>query len=486
MKLVFHYVANVSTSDWLVLIKALMKKVTMNNDKSKPLSSTDNDKSKPSSSSKLLSITRLFSLAKPVENTLVGSARIDEEEWVKTAIRHLINKLRLREGAIEELDRALSFPNIRSKCVTIPRNINGRLQILYRSNFPHVLYCRVWRWPDLKDHFELTSLNYCQFPYLAYLTEICINPYHYQRIENPELPTVSVLGDVDLEPEYLSLPFEELDQPTAPLNIGSSTNNLTTNNVNPESSSTSVRSPATVAISNQQSLYANLVEFSSPHHSSTDSNAFKIPYTENLQTPMNVTMTCQEQPVWASIIYYERTRRIGEVFYCRNTSIIVDGFTDPNRNNDRFCLGHFTNVYRDSLTENTLERIGKGIQLCYVNGEVYINRLSDSAVFFQSRNFKNDRCISKIREALNGRHIRLFNKDGFAHTLSRCATKGYAAVFALRKTCTIYISFVKSWGNKYHRRVTHTPCWIEVHLYKPLQMIDEVLNQLGDADVVID
>ena len=42
-----------------------------------------------------------------------------------------------------------------SACVTIPRSLDGRLQISHRKALPHVIYCRVYRWPDLQSHHEV-------------------------------------------------------------------------------------------------------------------------------------------------------------------------------------------------------------------------------------------------------------------------------------------------------------------------------------------
>jgi hypothetical protein len=55
-----------------------------------------------------------------------------------------------------------------------------------------VIYCRVWRWPDLQTHHELKPLDCCKFPFNAKHKEVCINPYHYARVESPVLPPVLV------------------------------------------------------------------------------------------------------------------------------------------------------------------------------------------------------------------------------------------------------------------------------------------------------
>jgi hypothetical protein len=59
------------------------------------------------------------------------------------------------------------------------------LQVSHRKGLPHVIYCRVWRWPDLQSHHELKPMENCRFPFSAKQKEVCINPYHYKRVESP-------------------------------------------------------------------------------------------------------------------------------------------------------------------------------------------------------------------------------------------------------------------------------------------------------------
>ncbi|KAH9413436.1 Mothers against decapentaplegic 2 [Dermatophagoides pteronyssinus] len=69
---------------------------------------------------------------------------------------------------------------------------DGRLQVSHRKGLPHVIYCRLWRWPDLKSSQELRSIEQCQYAFALKRDEVCINPYHYQRIKAPELQPIFV------------------------------------------------------------------------------------------------------------------------------------------------------------------------------------------------------------------------------------------------------------------------------------------------------
>ncbi len=72
----------------------------------------------------------------------------------------------------------------------------------------------------------------------------------------------------------------------------------------------------------------------------------------------------EEPSHWCSIVYYELNNRVGEAYHASSTSVLVDGFTDPSNNKNRFCLGLLSNVNRNSTIENTRRHIGKGTANC--------------------------------------------------------------------------------------------------------------------------
>ena len=130
----------------------------------------------------MTTMASLFSFTTPAVKRLLGWKQGDEDEkWAEKAIESLVKKLKKKKGALKELESALSNPGQPSKCVTITRSSDGRLQVLHRKGLPHVIYCRVWRWPDLQSHHELKPLDCCEYAFGLKQKEVCINPYHYRR-----------------------------------------------------------------------------------------------------------------------------------------------------------------------------------------------------------------------------------------------------------------------------------------------------------------
>jgi len=80
-------------------------------------------------SSSISSLNSLFSFTSPAVKRLLGWKQGDEEEkWAENAVDSLVKKLKKKKGALEELEKALSNPGLPSKCVTIARSLDGRLQ----------------------------------------------------------------------------------------------------------------------------------------------------------------------------------------------------------------------------------------------------------------------------------------------------------------------------------------------------------------------
>ena len=168
---------------------------------------------------------------------------------------------------------------------------------------------------------------------------------------------------------------------------------------------------------------------------------------------------------------------MGEMFQAARRVLTIDGGTDPS-SDDRFCVGRLSNVNRDHVIEQTRRHIGKGIRLSYVAGEVYVENISDSSIFVQSRNcnIRQRWPPTTVCKVPQGCSLNIFNNQEFAESLSQMVHRGFEDVYQLIHMCRIRISLVKGWGAEYRRMdITSTPCWIELTLNGPLQWLDKVL-----------
>ncbi|XP_006005272.1 mothers against decapentaplegic homolog 9 isoform X2 [Latimeria chalumnae] len=378
------------------------------------------------------SITSLFSFTSPAVKRLLGWKQGDEEEkWAEKAVDSLVKKLKKKKGAMEDLEKALSYPGQPSKCVTIPRSLDGRLQVSHRKGLPHVIYCRVWRWPDLQSHHELKPLECCEFPFGSKQKEVCINPYHYRRVETPVLPPVLVPRHSEFNPQHsLLAKFRNASLHSEPL--------LPHNATYPDSFQ---QPPCTTFPSSPSTAFSQSPSTISYPNSPESSVTPGSPYQLTAETPPP-PYNAPDTPVNQDIQPLEAT----------NSHQLV--LSLPNR----------------------------GVHLYYVGGEVYAECLSDSSIFVQSRNcnYHHGFHPTTVCKIPSGCSLKIFNNQLFAQLLAQSVNHGFEVVYELTKMCTIRMSFVKGWGAEYHRQdVTSTPCWIEIHLHGPLQWLDKVLTQMG-------
>lgn len=244
-----------------------------------------------------------------------------------------------------------------------------------------------------------------------------------------------------------------------------------------------------------------------------------------LQHDMSLQGTLSSQPgpeYWCSIAYFELDTQVGETFKVPSTcpSVTVDGYVDPS-GGDRFCLGALSNVHRTDQSERARLHIGKGVQLdLRGEGDVWLRCLSDHSVFVQSyyldreagrapgdavhkvypcayiKVFDLRQCHRQMQQqaataqaaaaaqaaAVAGHIPGPASVGGIAPAISLSAAAGIG-VDDLRRLCILRLSFVKGWGPDYPRQsIKETPCWIEVHLHRALQLLDEVLHTMPIHD----
>nr|XP_022306396.1 mothers against decapentaplegic homolog 3-like isoform X3 [Crassostrea virginica]XP_022306537.1 mothers against decapentaplegic homolog 3-like isoform X3 [Crassostrea virginica] len=377
-------------------------------------------------------MTTLSPFTPPIVKTLLGWKKGDSSEvdkWSEKAVKSLVKKLK-KTGGLDELKKAISTQDTSTKCITIPsldfRSLDGRLQVSHRKGLPHVIYCRLWRWPDLQNHQELRAIESCEWAFHMKREEVCVNPYHYTRIEPPVLPPVLV-------PRHTEVPDKMPQIENYAMTVPENTEFPTGNNE-----------------------IFNLPETPPPGYISedgetTDNQGMDGVDVNSPSPPMDADpVSYVDPPYWCSIAYYELNNRVGETFHASQPSLTVDGFTDPS-NSERFCLGLLSNINRTQQVEMTRRHIGKGVRLYYIGGEVFAECLSESAVFVQSPNCNqrygwHPATVCKIPPGCN---LKIFNNQEFAALLAQSVNQGFESVYQLTRMCTIRMSFVKGWGAEY-------------------------------------
>lgn len=281
-------------------------------------------------------------------------------------------------------------------------------------------------------------------------------------------------------------------------------------------------------------------QFTSPPHGGTWTGSNTLTYTQSMQPPdprnhhvpywphnggqsQDVSghpRLLSRQPApeyWCSIAYFELDTQVGETFKVPSSkpNVIIDGYVDPSGGN-RFCLGALSNVHRTEQSERARLHIGKGVQLdLRGEGDVWLRCLSDHSVFVQS--YYLDREAGRtpgdaVHKIYPSACIKVFDLRQCHLQMQSLASNAQAAAAAqaaavaglpgspmgatprnignitaaagigvddLRRLCILRLSFVKGWGPDYPRQsIKDTPCWVEVHLHRALQLLDEVLHTM--------
>lgn len=157
-------------------------------------------------------------------------SRPDIKESNARAIRYLLGRVgRNKRTTEEELVSALQLKSPRTNCVLVTQFHGHKLLKSNRKVSLAVLYCKLWRWPNLKSQHNLITLECCRnFQYeLSSLSPHkpqcqCVNPYHYELskpIQNHEfrVPLIppdisSSLDDSDPKPGTRALPGPKIFQ----------------------------------------------------------------------------------------------------------------------------------------------------------------------------------------------------------------------------------------------------------------------------------
>ncbi|KAJ6225266.1 hypothetical protein RDWZM_003811 [Blomia tropicalis] len=230
------------------------------------------------------------------------------DKWSEKAVKSLVKKLK-KSGLLEELERAISEQDANTKCITIPRSLDGRLQVSHRKGLPHVIYCRLWRWPDLKSHQELRAVETCQYAFNLKRDEVCVNPYHYQRTQPPPFSPNQLLINLggnssssfpqnQTAPFSNSLPFATISHSPLSVAVGVQQQQQQPNSpgTNIVSSSPSVAGTSSTSTTSPPTSQIYLLDISNGSNSST-SNQNNLQFSPTQQQQLQQQQQQQQQQV---------------------------------------------------------------------------------------------------------------------------------------------------------------------------------------------
>ncbi|XP_066424092.1 mothers against decapentaplegic homolog 4-like isoform X2 [Molothrus aeneus] len=314
----------------------------------------------------------------------------DSEAFARRAIQSLLRKLKEKRDELDALVAAVTSGGAQpGQCVTVQRTLDGRLQVAGRKGFPHVIYARLWRWPDLHKN-ELKPARFCQFAFDLKCDSVCVNPYHYERVGTPgsglSIPS-TVPPPRPVKEEFVH-DCVQMELPAPPRDLGVETPARPHRALPPEPPRVPPRTYPALPMAPQATPQDPLGHPEGPpaqngypkppQHGSPLSWSPATIYTPSLggsQPPLPQHPGSQGRPqhqpshcwppmlqppvsthpgpeFWCSIAYFEQDVQVGEIFKVPSScpSVVVDGYVDPS-GGARFCLGQLSNVQRCAASE---------------------------------------------------------------------------------------------------------------------------------------
>ncbi|XP_053330760.1 mothers against decapentaplegic homolog 6-like [Spea bombifrons] len=203
-------------------------------------------------------------------------------------------------------------------CVRLPWEARAGKQ----GSPPHVLLCRLYRWPDLRQASELKRLNQCENFWRKSRegTSICCNPYHFSRLAAPVV-----------EPRA---PGSCRGAPRSALPEG-----FTTKSAGGTQSNIRGRNDTTLSRSSTKEGY------------------------------------------WCKLAYWEHRTRVGRLYSVTEPTVHI--FHDLPKGSG-FCLGFLGSESRSEVVRRTRMKIGQGLTLSYEQDGVWVYNRSEHPIFINS------------------------------------------------------------------------------------------------------
>ncbi|PAV70010.1 hypothetical protein WR25_15204 [Diploscapter pachys] len=420
----------------------------------------------------------------------------EDIEFVKKAIESLVKKLKDKRQELDSLITAITAAGKQpTGCVTIQ---------VREIALNYDLWMVACKWQAGKEFLMLSTHEYGDGLILLKLLQknsqcttptddsdfICINPYHYERVVSNGLNPLDVnsseqmhnltVGQKPIKEDY-GLEYDMNGQ-----------------HMQQQSS--------------QQQSYQDWINSGCIPNQQLNNEMYQ---SNNDLSQVHIPASSHVPDHWCSIIYYELDTQIGETFKVRweMPEVTVDGGMDPQgEKSGRFCLGALSNIHRGEASEKARIHIGHGLHLQHLpDGRVILQSLSK--IFVQSgyldfcngcpygskvHRFTQEsppttlfdlrwaykEMLSRTRstsEALRAQAAAVAGYSQGAQLANLPSMMADSGVDGMRSSfCTIKVSFVKGWGERYPRKaIKETPCWIEIQLHRPLQLLDQLLKSSG-------